>query len=104
MKNNNLYLFLDVVSRNGSAKSLVRQGLTFLQIAENINKAIEMGLLIYADSKLELTKKGTKKHLKLAKEYKRINKDEWIEEETSSKISKLEKNAIFLPNQNELNF
>ena len=35
---------------------------------------------------------------------KKIKKEEWIKEDLKSKIPKLDKNIIFVPSKNELNF
>ena len=104
MKEKNLYLFLEVIDRNGSAKFLERKGMSFLQIAKNIEIALSSELIKYEGEILVLTEKGRESLSGLAKEYKRTNKQEWIEEENRSKIPTIDKNDIFLPNQNELNF
>jgi len=104
MNENNLYLLLDVISRNGSVKILTRNGIDFNEIAIQTNNAISEGLVINSDKRIVLTDKGVEVLKHLALKYKKTNKDEWIERHLKSQIRKIDKNSIFLPRQNELTF
>lgn len=99
-----LYLLLNLIFRNGNVKRLTRQGITFLQIAEETNSAIVKGLVTYDGSRVVLTDSGVETLKALSLEYKRTNKEVWIEPDLKSQIPKLDKNFIFLPRQNELTF
>lgn len=104
MDENKLYLLLNVIFRNSSVKKLTRRGITFSEIAELTNKAIQEELVINSKEKIVLTIKGKKILKKLEIKYKKTNKDEWIEKDLKNKISKIDKNSLFLPRQNELTF
>ncbi len=104
MEENQLYLLLDVINRNGSVKKLTRQGISFDKIAEMTSSAISSGVLSYADEKIKLTYKGQKILNQLEINYRKTNKEEWIEKDVNSQIPKLDKNSIFLPRQSELTF
>ena len=99
-----MYLLLNVIFKNSSVMNLTRQGLSFIQIAESTNSAINSELVTYIEERIVLTDKGFTLLKQLELKYKKINKDEWIEKDFKNKISKLDKNIIFLPKQNELTF
>ncbi|MFH7004238.1 hypothetical protein [Flavobacterium bizetiae] len=101
---NNLYLLLDVIKKSGSVKKLTRIGITFNQIAEYTNQAIQKGLITNVENKIVLTELGLESLEVLEKHYKKTNKEEWIEIDVENKIPKIEKNSIFLPRQNALTF
>lgn len=104
MDDNNLYLLLDVIFRNGSVKKLTRQGISYNEIAEQTNKAIKSELVFNKNNRIVLTEKGIELLKKLETKYKRTNKEEWIERDLKYKLPKNEKNSLFLPRQNELTF
>lgn len=104
MKKQQLYILLNVIYNNSSVKNLTRQGMTFEQIAKQTNSAIKSDYISYTKERLVLTEKGIELLKELEIKYKKTNKNEWIEEDLKSKIPKLEKNVLFLPNQNELTF
>ncbi len=79
-------------------------GLNFKSIAELTKIAITNNFLEYIDKKIDVSDKGKQKIVDLDKKYKLINKESWIRPENESKICKLDKDFIFLPNQNELHF
>jgi predicted methyltransferase len=104
MKDTQLYLLLDVIYRNSSVKKLIRQGISFDNIAEMTSSAINSEILYYINEKVALTLKGLEIYKQLEKKYKKTNKNEWIEKDFKSQIPKLDKNSIFLPQQSELTF
>jgi hypothetical protein len=104
MKNKNLYLLLEIVNNNGDIRKLLREGLNYKKIGELTADAISKGYLIFEQEKLKLSFEGVNLIADLAQKYKKINKEEWIEPETKSKIAHIEKDFIFLPNRNELSF
>lgn len=99
-----LYILLGIIERNGNIRSLLREGLSFSRIAELTNEAIASGLVIQSDERIKLSDIGLEKMQELEVRYKKINKEEWIDKDIKSVIPKLDKNLIFLPDQNELTF
>jgi hypothetical protein len=100
-----LYNLLIVVKNNGDATRLIREGLTYKQIADMTKAAIKDEYIIFNENdELTTTKKGDSKITDLDSEFKKTDKTQWIEAENKSKVPKLEKKFIFLPNQNEINF
>lgn len=104
MKSKKIYLLLSVIKNNGDVKRLTREGISYQEVAELTNEAIKKGFVIYNEDFIELSSKGLKAFSDLDKKFKSRDKSKWIEEELESKIPRLEKNFIFLPNQNELHF
>lgn len=104
MKENNLFILLDVIHRNGSVKRLTRNGIDFNQIAIETNQAIIDGLVTNNEKRIVLTEKGIELLRTLETKYKKTNKNEWIEKDLKSQIPRIDKNTIFVPRQNELTF
>jgi len=104
MEEKRMYLFLDIIKRKGSVSKLIKEGLSFSKIAELTQQAIIKGIIVNTEDGITLTVLGEELLAKLAILYKRVNKNEWIEVEKSSKISKLDNNDVFLPNQDDLWF
>lgn len=104
MDEDSLYLLLITIKNNGSANRLIESGLSYIDIAKLTNYAISKEMLINTEKRIVLTKKG-EKHLLLIRQKLRLSsKNLWIEEEKSSKISKIDKNDVFLPRQDDLWF
>jgi hypothetical protein len=104
MNEKELYLLLVVIQNNGNVKRLTREGISYLKIAELTNEAIVNNLVIYNDDIITLSEKGLDLLNQLGKNYKKTNKEEWIEKDLKNKIQKLNKNIIFVPKQNDLFF
>ena len=104
MHEKELYLLLNVIKNNGDIKRLVREGVTYSQIAKLTNQAISKKLVIYHKDKIELSKQGIAKFEEIKNNYKKKNKEEWIEKDKKSQVARIDKNAIFVPRQNELTF
>jgi hypothetical protein len=104
MTQKKMHILLSIVERNGCVQSLLKQGLNYRQISELTNTAILEGLIIYEDNAVMLSDSGKKRLVELRQLLKKIDKDQWIEKEKSSIIPKIERDFIFLPNQNELFF
>lgn len=106
MNENNLYLLLDVIFRNGSVKRLTRNGIDFSEIANQTQLAIKNELVNYENEKIILTQKGLETLKQLEITYKKTTKKEWIEKDEKNRLDKnrREKNFIFVPRQNELTF
>lgn len=99
-----LFLLLSVIKNNGDIKRLTREGISYKQIAELTNEAISSNLVKYNNELIELSELGISKFEEIKGNYKRTNKEQWIEEEKKSQIAKIDKNYIFVPRQNELTF
>lgn len=104
MKEKELYILLTVIKNNGDVKRLIREGLSYKDVAEMTNKAISDGLIVYDNDLISLSEKGRETYLMLDKKLKIIDKSKWIEPENKSRTSILDKNDVFLPNQNDLSF
>ena len=95
-------LLLKIIKGNGDISILFKEGYEYSQILDFIKELIKDGYLIKHGNKLVLTNNGILEIEKLNKELKRTKINKWIEPEHRSKISQIDKNDIFLPNQNEL--
>ena len=104
MKEKEIYLLLNAIKKNTDIKRLVREGLSYSDIARLTKEAITNGLVDYKDEKIQLSDKGIELYEQLKDNYKRTNKDEWIEKDFKSQIPRIDKNTIFVPRQNELTF
>lgn len=104
MNNNHLYLFLKTISSNSSVKRLTREGISFKTIAEYTNLAIRDSLIINKENRIVLTEIGESRLSQLEPFYKKTNKEDWILPDTKNKIRQIDKNNIFLPWQDELDF
>ncbi|QWH98164.1 winged helix-turn-helix domain-containing protein [Bacillus mycoides] len=90
-----IILLLQLIKTNGSVSSLLDLGLEYSQIATYINYLVENKLVTSNDAgKLELTKLGLEKLLKLTKVK---NHNLWISPQNEFKIEKMNKFDIYLP-------
>ncbi len=104
MRKKNIILLLHLIKSNGNIKQLIREGLTYKNISDLLETLVIKELIIYDNQKIKLTKTGDE-YLKNGQQIiKKQDKNLWIETENKSKIPKLEKKFIFLPNQNEIHF
>ncbi|MFI8606697.1 hypothetical protein ACIGCP_19695 [Cellulophaga baltica] len=104
MNEKHLYILLNIVKNNGDIRRLTREGIGFKEIAELSNEAIKNKFLLYQDKSISISELGQKTIKNLDAKFKTIDKSKWIEKEKSSRITKMDKDFIFLPNQNELHF
>lgn len=104
MNDKELYILLQIIERGGNITKLAREGIDFFEIGILMSSAKNEGFLEYNNKKVIVTSKGENKMIELEKRFKIIDKTKWIEPENKSKISKLDKKFIYLPNQNELFF
>ena len=104
MKNKNLYLLLEIILNKGDARRLVMEGLDYKEIGELTTLALQEELILFDNNTLILSTKGTDRYNADLKTFKKVNKDEWILPDNKSRISKIDKNTIFLPRQDELTF
>lgn len=104
MNEKHLYILLSVIKNNGDIKRLKREGISYKEIAQLTQDSIKSDLVTYENDLIKLSELGLKKLSELKSNYKEKNKKQWIENEKESIIPKLEKDFIFLPNQNDLLF
>lgn len=105
MNNNHIFLLLHIIKNNGNINRLIREGINLTEIHNKIISLLTEDILsLDKEEHLSLTIKGIKLYNSLYNDYKIKDKDKWIEEEKKSKIDKIDKNFIFLPNQNDLHF
>lgn len=102
---NHVRLFLlKILDNNGNIEPLSELGYEYSQIVGFIKQEINEKNSEYKNGELILTEKGKDLLLKLEKEKKKKGSNAWIEPEIQSKTSILDKNDVFLPNQNDLWF
>lgn len=104
MENEQLYLLLDIIFKNGSIKRLARKGIDYNEIAKQTQLAIKNELVSYNKERVILTESGIKLLQEYETLYKKTNKKEWIEKDEKNRIDKRDKSFIFVPRQNELAF
>lgn len=95
-----LYL-LKVIHYNGNIEPIRLLGYEYTQIIAFINNELEDANAEYINGKLCLTQKGLIYLRNL--ESKKQGTERWIEPEIQSRVAKIDKNDIYLPNQNDLN-
>lgn len=104
MEKKEIYLLLNAIKKNTDIKRLIREGLSYSDIAKLTKDAITNELVHYQNDKIQLSEKGIDLYEQLKGSYKRTNKKEWIEKDFKSQIPCIDKNSIFVPKQNELTF
>lgn len=120
LENNGWHLFLEIkklimkdsirqkllllIKHNGSITELIKDGFTYGQIASFINVLGEEEDLKDVNGKIVLSEKA-ENWLKEQSEIKpRKGSDKWILPEEKSRIEKIDRNYVYLPNRNELHF
>lgn len=99
-----IYQILEIVYTNSDVRKLVSQGLNYEQISLYTGVAIEEGFLEFHNKILRLTEKGQQRLESDAPQFRSKNKRDWILPEEKSRSRRIDKNDIFVPNQNELSF
>jgi hypothetical protein len=97
-------LLLKIVKYNGDVTPLVKLGYEYAQVMDFLNELLNEKLLIKEGYQLNITSAGLSTIEDLNKEFKRKDASNWIEPDLASRISKIDKNEIFLPDPNELSF
>lgn len=104
MNERSLYFYFKAIVNDSNVRLLTREGISFKQIASMIPYSINEGYIVEVGDKITLSEKGMKFYETLNLNYKNINKDTWIDKDKKSQVAKLDKNALFLPRQDELTF
>jgi hypothetical protein len=97
-------LLLKLIKSNGNVSPLIKSGYEYAQIIQLIDSLVEDGKIQRNSSKLDITENGLLEIEHLNRLLKRTNSSLWIEPAYANRISKLEKNDVFLPDQNDLSF
>lgn len=95
---------LKIIDHNGNIEPLSELGYEYSQIVVFIKQEIDENNAEYKNGKLILTEKGKELLMMLEKSKNKKGSNSWIEPEIQSKTSILNKNDVFLPNQNDLLF
>lgn len=103
MTRNYFYLLLRIVKNDKNVNALLRENLTFKQIGDLTQKALDLKVIEQKGNEVILTTLGEGFFKKLSQQYKKINKIEWIEKETKSMIEPIDINFLYLPDQQDLN-
>lgn len=95
---------LILLKKNGNITELIKDGFTYGQIANMINKLVIEEYIKDIDEKLSLTDFGEKwmENFKISNKLKGF--DSWILPEEKSKIKKFNEKDVYLPHRNELHF
>jgi len=104
MKDAILFKLLLVVKGSGNITDLRKDGHSYVRIAEFIQYLEEEELAEKKDGRFTLSDTGIQRLKELNKKYDRKHFNQWIVPEDRSRVDKLDKNFVYLPNQNELNF
>lgn len=97
-------LLLKIVKYNGDVSPLIKLGYEYAQVMDFLNLLLKENLLSREGYQLNITKVGLNEIEVLNKKFKRKDASKWIEPDLSSRISKIDKTEIFLPDPNELSF
>ncbi len=97
-------LLYKILNGNGDIAELTEYGYEYSQIFSIIKQLIADSILEKNGNDINLTQKGRTEIEELNKKLGRKGTNKWIEPENKSKISKIEKDFVFLPNQSELHF
>lgn len=103
MDDNIKVLLLKIIKFNGDISPLIQLGYEYAQVTSLIKIEIEEKNAHYLNGTLFLTEKGNSLISKLISS-RPPGSNSWIEPEYASKISKIDKDFIFLPNRKELSF
>jgi hypothetical protein len=95
---------LKIINKNGNIEPLKELGYEYSQIVTFIKNEISDRNAEYKNGELKLTPKGIEILKNLENKTNKKGSSKWIEPELQSRISKLDKNDVFLPNKDDLWF
>lgn len=104
MKDSIRHKILLLIKHNGSITELIKDGFTYGQIAYFINQLSEDSYIKDFDGKLELTDEAELFLKEIGAKNQKKGGGRWILPEEKSKIEKIKRNDVYLPNRNELHF
>jgi len=97
-------LLLKLVKSNANIQPVIELGYDYAQVISFLNLLVEQNLLQKQNNQVFVTIEGLTEIEKLNIKFNRFNSSKWIEPESESRISKIDKEFVFLPNKNELSF
>lgn len=97
-------ILLKLVKCNGNIEPLIQMGYEYVQVINFLNILLEEKLLTRDNNQILITEAGLNEIAFLNKKLNRKNASLWIEPAVESRVDKIDKNDVFLPNQNELSF
>jgi hypothetical protein len=97
-------LLLHIIKEDTNVRQLMRYGLTYREIAELIEQNITLGNLNGENDTISLTKRGEDYLSANRNLIKERDKAKWIDLDFKHKITKIDKDDVFLPNKNKLSF
>ncbi|MFA7361975.1 MAG: hypothetical protein WC139_13165 [Candidatus Kapaibacterium sp.] len=104
MDNKFLILLLQIINGNGNISPLLKLGLTYSQIAEYTDYAIEKRYISTKYKTLKLTKFGIDKIGKINKELYINNSNKWISPQEEYRIEKISIEEIYIPRKIKRNY
>jgi len=97
-------ILLNTINKSRNLRRLSYQSLSFRQVVDLTEQAVNAGLLHYEDTKISLTKAGLKYLKKHSNLLQKGDKEDWIKPDFKNKVEPFPKNDVFLPDRNELSF
>ena len=95
--NNNIQLLLRLINSNADVDALMRRGLRYSQIGALLENAVNEGLITDQEEGYKLTSKG-KELMAYDISTKKMRRDGgWISPEDESRIDRIDKFDIYLP-------
>lgn len=92
-----LVLLLQLIARRSGAESLLRRGLTYLQISRLISDATDEGLIEQADDGYRLTESGQARIKNDVWSGKMRKDGGWISPEDESRVAVQTTDSVYLP-------
>ncbi|MFK7796986.1 MAG: hypothetical protein AB8E82_06000 [Aureispira sp.] len=89
---------LQTIAGSGKIKNLLKEGFLYSEIAIYLEELQADSYISLNGDKITITEKGKLSLEKLRKKHI-TNNNRWIQSETRSKIPKIDKKSIYLPNQ-----
>ncbi len=105
MENNNvLLILLRIIKYDGSLAPLTGLGYEYVQILQLLKDLETKEFVKKENGVMTLTDLGNNKMEELIKKSGKKNAEMWIDPEIHSRVAKLDKDDVYLPNQNALWF
>ncbi|PWV44626.1 hypothetical protein [Chitinophaga sp. S165] len=97
-------LLLHIIKEDTNVRQLIHYGLSYREIAELIEQNITSGNLNGDNDVISLTKQGEDYLNANRKLIKERDKSKWIDLDLKHKITKIDKDDVFLPTRDKLSF
>jgi len=93
-----------ILQNNGTITDFIKDGFTYGQVAEMINKIVVEGYARESEGEIIITDKGKEWVTEFNNTNQLKGSKSWILPEEKSRIEKIDKNEVYLPSRNELHF